>query len=145
MKCTSHRKGTCQQLCAVIWKYWLPVLLYFTEICKTLKPRKHEFALLHRCWTPGPWYGRRIQAFVQGAFPWQAGFIFPSSADSTLCILRQVTSLLAHLSMPSKHWWAGRGNQDEVFCEWRIGFLGVMLETTDSALKTRRSHPYGMN
>lgn len=122
MKCISRRKGTCQQLCAVIWKYWLPGLLCFIEICKTLKPRKHEFALLHKSRPPGPWCGRRIRAVVQGAFPWQSGFIFPSSADSTLHILRQVTSLLALLSMPSKHWWEGRGNQAEVFCEWRIGF-----------------------
>lgn len=118
MKHTSHRKGICHQLCAVIWKYWLPVLLYFSDICKTLKPRKHEFALLHRCRTPGPWGGRRIQAFVQGPSPWQEGFIFPSFAGSALSILRQVTSLLAHLSMR----WAGRGNQAELFCEWRSGF-----------------------
>lgn len=55
VKFTNRRKRTCQQLCAVIWKYRLLVLLYFIEIFKMPKSRKHEFALLHRCLPPGPW------------------------------------------------------------------------------------------
>lgn len=77
----------------------IEVLLSFIEVCKTLKPGTRISALPHRCCAPGPCCGRRILAFVQGAFLWQDVLFFPSSADS------QGKSLhwLKLLPVPSKH------------------------------------------
>lgn len=122
MKCTSLTKWTCQQLCAVIWKSWLPILLYFIEICKTPKPRVDLTEQKLNIWSYMWWEDAGFCARSTLLARQRAGFTLPSSADNVASVLRQITHLLAALSAHGKYWQVGRENQAEVFREWRTGF-----------------------
>lgn len=80
-----------------------------------------------------------IQAFVQGAFLWQDGFFFPSCADSQGSHFTDWNISLCPVSTVKQ---AGEIRLFPLCGE--LDTLGIMLETTESAL-TWSSHPHGVN